>query len=210
MASCSARSSAAAAPSSPKPALLTTISGSSPSTSSASPIGSTASRPFEIDRQDDRPRVAPRGDRVGELGQPLLAPRDQHELVAVPRELVRERRADAGRCAGDQRDRAPLRSRLAGPAAGSATRWRSSIALARGDAEQIGGAPDQIVLELGDAAVGIDDLPHHLDHAPAAVLVERAVEQAGEMIEVDRLVLGRGRLVDQLVGRPRRRDRTAA
>ena len=32
-------------------------------------------------------------------------------------------------------------------------------AIARGNVEQVGGAPDQIVLELVEAAVGIDDLP---------------------------------------------------
>src|SRR5262245_56431554 len=72
--------------------------------------------------------------------------------------------------------------------------------VAPGDAKQIRGAPDQIVLELADAAVGVDHLPHHLDHAPPSILVERPVDQAGEVVEVDRLVLGLGRLGDQLVG----------
>ena len=58
-------------------------------------------------------------------------------------------------------------------------------AFARGDAEQIGGAPHQIVLEFVHPPVREDDLPHHLDHADAARLIERAVDQAGEMIEVD-------------------------
>src|SRR5262249_9645191 len=37
--------------------------------------------------------------------------------------------------------------------------------VALGNAEQIGGAPDDIVLELGDLAVGIDQLPHQADDA---------------------------------------------
>jgi NADP-dependent 3-hydroxy acid dehydrogenase YdfG len=39
--------------------------------------------------------------------------------------------------------------------------------------------------ELVALAVGIDDFPHHLDDLGAAVFIERAVEQMGEMIEVD-------------------------
>ena len=50
----------------------------------------------------------------------------------------------------------------------AATRWRNAIRASRGNVQQVGGAPDQIVLELGDAAVGIDDLPHHLDDLLAA------------------------------------------
>ena len=46
-----------------------------------------------------------------------------------------------------------------------------------------------------------DDLPHHLDDAEAAGLVERAVDQAGEVIEVDRLVFGERADVDEFVGR---------
>ena len=51
--------------------------------------------------------------------------------------------------------------------------------LARRDAKQVGGAPQQIVLELVASAVGIDDLPHHFDDAGAARLVEHAIEQTG-------------------------------
>ena len=73
--------------------------------------------------------------------------------------------------------------------------------LLRRHAKEIGGAPQQIVLQLVAAAVGIDDLPHHLDDAGAAALVERAVERMGEMIKVDRFLLGRRRLGDQFFGR---------
>src|SRR3989442_14736638 len=74
-------------------------------------------------------------------------------------------------------------------------------ALARGYAEKISRAPDEIVLEFGYAIVGVDDLPHHFDDAQAARFVERAIEQAGEMIDIDRLLLGLGGLGHKLVGR---------
>src|SRR2546428_12995449 len=73
-------------------------------------------------------------------------------------------------------------------------------AFARGNIEQIGGAPDQVVLELVEAAVSIDDFPHHLDNAPPPLLVERAIDDAGEVVEIDRLVLGGRRFVDKLGG----------
>ena len=62
-------------------------------------------------------------------------------------------------------------------------------------------APDQIVLQLVALAVGVDDLPHHLDDAGASGFVERAVELMGEMIQIDRFVFGGGRLLYQLLGR---------
>ena len=67
-------------------------------------------------------------------------------------------------------------------------------------AEQIGRAPHHIVLELADVAVGIDQLPHHLDDALAALFVDRAHDDAGEVIEIDRLALHQGRFRDQLGG----------
>src|SRR5262249_56211399 len=73
--------------------------------------------------------------------------------------------------------------------------------LGGGDAEEVGDPPDQVAFEIVDAAVGISDLPHHFDHAAAAILVERAIDQTGEMIEIDRLVLGLRRVRDQLVRR---------
>ena len=56
-------------------------------------------------------------------------------------------------------------------------------------------------LEFADGTVGIDHFPQHLDDAQPARLVERAHQQAGEMIEIDRLVVVLRRLGDQLVGR---------
>ncbi len=71
--------------------------------------------------------------------------------------------------------------------------------VARGNAEQIRGTPDDIVLELADLAIGIDQLPHHLDDAQPALLVYRAHDDAGEMIEIDRLALDLGRRGNQPV-----------
>jgi hypothetical protein len=61
-------------------------------------------------------------------------------------------------------------------------------------------AAQQIILKLVAAAVGINDFPHHFHDAGAAFLIQRPVEQAGEVIKVDGFVLGLGCLVDQLVG----------
>src|SRR5258708_953373 len=72
-------------------------------------------------------------------------------------------------------------------------------AVARGNAEQVGGAPDHIVLEFADLAVGIDQLPHHLDDAQASLLIHTAHDDAGEVIEIDRLAFDPCRRRDQLV-----------
>src|SRR5205823_3809212 len=39
-------------------------------------------------------------------------------------------------------------------------------------------------------AIGVDDLPHHLDDTAAALFIQRAVELAGEVIKIDCLLLG--------------------
>ena len=72
--------------------------------------------------------------------------------------------------------------------------------VARRHAQQVGRAPDHVVLELADLAVGIDQLPHHFDDAEPACLVHRAHDDAGEMIEIDRLALDQRRGRDQLIG----------
>ena len=61
------------------------------------------------------------------------------------------------------------------------------------DAEQLGDAPDEVLLEFVALAVGKDDLPEVLDDADALVLAHLALQHAGEAVEVDRLVLGGGR-----------------
>ena len=95
----------AARPTSPKPALLTMYCGSSPRAASASPIRAAASgcaRSIASTSGCGRPVG---GDLGGQLVQPLLAPRHQHQLVAVAGKHPRQLRADAGRRAGDERDR---------------------------------------------------------------------------------------------------------
>src|SRR3979490_1502236 len=72
--------------------------------------------------------------------------------------------------------------------------------LARGGAEQSGGPPEQVVLEFGDVTVRVGDLPHHFDDPAPSGFVERAVDEAGEMIEIDRLMLGLRGLGHELVG----------
>src|SRR5271155_221661 len=57
--------------------------------------------------------------------------------------------------------------------------------VARGYAQQIGGAPNDVVLEFADLTVGVNQFPHHLDDAQAPGLVDRTHDDAGEMKEVD-------------------------
>src|SRR5271169_1773368 len=74
-------------------------------------------------------------------------------------------------------------------------------AVARGHPKEVGGAPDDIVLELADLTVSVNELPHHLDDAQAARLVHRTHDDAGEMIEIDRLALDQHCRRDQLIRR---------
>src|ERR1700759_713492 len=73
-------------------------------------------------------------------------------------------------------------------------------AVARGDAEQVGGAPDHIVLELADRPIGIGDLPHHLHDLETAGLVDLPHDHAGEVVEIDRIALHPGGGGNQFVG----------
>src|SRR5438105_12453393 len=58
-------------------------------------------------------------------------------------------------------------------------------AVAPGNAEQIGGTPQHVVLELGDLAVDENHLPHHLDDAQPPFLIDLAHDDAGETIKID-------------------------
>ena len=201
MPSCSSRLSPAAGPISPKPALLTTLATSSPRAASSAAMRATASR-----------RSRSTLSTVG--GAPPAAAISA--ASAASRSCRRATRTSSWPCAAKTRASAapipadapvisvtgftklrPLVSPLAPPARRCAAAVRS-VPLRH--AKQIGGAPKEIVLQFVAGAVGVDDLPHHLDEAGPAGFVERAVEQAGEMIEVDGLVLGERRLVDQFVG----------
>ena len=70
----------------------------------------------------------------------------------------------------------------------------------RRHAEQVGGAPDHIILELADLAIGVNQFPHHFDDAEPARFIHRAHDDAGEMIEIDRLALDQRRGRDQSIG----------
>src|SRR5712691_301218 len=198
MRNCSARSSVAALPSSPKPALLTTMSGSTPSMTITSPMRSTASASSRST------------GRNSGLRWPLAAIASASSASFCSRRAMSKSswpcRANSWASAVPMPADAPVISvtgrisGLAGPAIGGHVMTQLDP-VARGNAEQVRGPPEQVVLELGDAAVGVDHFPHHLDHAPPAVLIERPVDQAGEVIEIDCLVLGLGGVEDQLVGR---------
>src|SRR5436190_5493832 len=71
--------------------------------------------------------------------------------------------------------------------------------VARSYAEQIGCTPDDVILELADLAVGVNHLPHHLDDTESALLIHRTHDDAGEVIEIDRLALDQCRGRDQLI-----------
>src|SRR5258708_36802143 len=71
--------------------------------------------------------------------------------------------------------------------------------VARRHAQQIGRTPDDVVLELADLAVGVNQLPHHLDDTEPALLIHRTHDDAGEVIEIDRLALDHRRGRDQLI-----------
>src|SRR5258706_1621731 len=73
--------------------------------------------------------------------------------------------------------------------------------IARGHGQEIGGAPDHVVLELADLAVGVPQLPHHFDDAEPALLIHGAHEDAGKRIEIARLTLDQRRGGDQLIRR---------
>lgn len=66
--------------------------------------------------------------------------------------------------------------------------------------EEIGGAPDDIVLIFIHSAVGIDDLPHHLNDLATAFVVRELMELTGKMIEVYGGPVDLGRFLDQLGG----------
>src|ERR1700730_15260982 len=57
--------------------------------------------------------------------------------------------------------------------------------LSRGHPQQIGDTPDDMVLEFIHSTVGIHNLPHHLNEPAATFVVQKLIELAGEMVEID-------------------------
>src|SRR4249920_2944692 len=60
----------------------------------------------------------------------------------------------------------------------------------RRNTEQTSRAPDHVILELADLSVRVYKLPHHLDDAQPTILIDRTHDDAGEMIEIDRVAFG--------------------
>src|SRR5262245_18664134 len=201
MASCSAGSSSAAAPTSPKPAQLTTKAGSAPSVASRSAMRCPTSRSVRSNGS-----VIGRASAVAAISSASVSSCGSGSATSASScPCAANTRASAAPIPEDAPvmrtiGRAVMTLTLVTIAgrlfAGNAA--TDLDAVARRHVEQVGGAPHQIVLELIEAAVGVNDLPHHLDDPPVAVVVEPVIEAAGEMVEVDGFVLGRGRLVDKL------------
>src|SRR6185369_5128006 len=208
IASCSPRSMSAAGPCNPKPALFTTIAGSSPR-----PKSSCAMRAGASERC--RSAVMTCGLYLAETASSVASSTisfSRRATSATSWPLRANTRASAApmpteapviTVTGLKIDVAilpPLALAAAfSPFAGHAL--AQCDAVARGNAQQIGGTPHQVILELVHAPVRENHFPHHLDDTEAARLVERAVDQAGEVIEVDRLVVGARAGIDQLLRR---------
>src|SRR4029077_882157 len=208
IASCSPRSMSAAAPCRPKPALLTTIAGSRPRPKSSCAIGAGASERCRSAVMTCGLYFADTANSVASstisfsrratsaTSWPLRA-NTRASAAAMPTE------APVITVTGLKIDVAILPPLALAAAlssfAGDALAQCNSVV--RGDPQQIGGAPHQVILELVDAPVREHDFPHHLDDTEAARLVERAVDQAGEVIEIDRLVVGPRAGIDQLLRR---------
>src|SRR5690606_12094571 len=57
-------------------------------------------------------------------------------------------------------------------------------------AEQLGHTPYHIILQFVQLAIGEDDFPHEPDEGLALVIVEMALEHAGEGVKINRFVVG--------------------
>jgi hypothetical protein len=90
---------------------------------------------------------------------------------------------------------AALEWRPARPAGKTARSGANSLAqlhpLSRGHPQQIGDTPDDVILEFIHSTVGIHNFPHHLNEQAATFVVQKLIELAAEMVEID------GRPVDR-------------
>ncbi len=68
-------------------------------------------------------------------------------------------------------------------------RFPQQHAVSRGHPEQFGRPPDEVGLEFVHDPVGHYDFPQHFDNTLAAVLVQLATKNAGETVNIGRLVL---------------------
>ena len=69
--------------------------------------------------------------------------------------------------------------------------------LPRGQPQEIGGAPNDIVFNFIHFSVGIYNLPHHLNDLAASFVVHKLIELAGEVVKIDGGPVDRGRFLDQ-------------
>jgi hypothetical protein len=72
--------------------------------------------------------------------------------------------------------------------------------LSRGHPQQIGDAPDDIVLEFIHSTVGIHNFPHHPNEPAATFAVQKLIELVGEMVEIDGDPVDRSRFLKQSGG----------
>jgi hypothetical protein len=69
--------------------------------------------------------------------------------------------------------------------------------LSRGHFQQIGDTPDNIVLEFINSTVGVHNFPHHPNELAATFAVQKLIELAGEMVEIDGGPVDRSRFLKQ-------------
>ena len=69
--------------------------------------------------------------------------------------------------------------------------------LSRGHPQQIGDTPDDVVLEFIHSTVGVHNFPHHPNEPAATFVVQKLIELAGEMVEIDGGPVDRSRFPEQ-------------
>ena len=72
--------------------------------------------------------------------------------------------------------------------------------LSRGHPQQIGDTPDDIILEFIHSTVGIHNFPHHPNEPAATFVVQKLIELAAEMVEIDGGPVDRNRFLEQAGG----------
>jgi hypothetical protein len=73
--------------------------------------------------------------------------------------------------------------------------------LSRGHPQQIGDTPDDVVLDFIHFTVGVHNFPHHPNEPAATFVVQKLIELAGEMVEIDGGPVDRSRFLQQHGGR---------
>jgi hypothetical protein len=73
--------------------------------------------------------------------------------------------------------------------------------LSRGHPQQIRDTPDDVVLDFIHFTVGVHNFPHHPNEPAATFVVQKLIELAGEMVEIDGGPVDRSRFLQQHGGR---------